>query len=83
MPELADPAAAVEQFDCPTCEVPAGPAAVPQSGALPPLQDGTSYRDQFGRFTTRYPAISVELMLSDRMVDLIDDGCKLAGQPTM
>jgi DNA-binding transcriptional LysR family regulator len=29
-------------------------------------------------FTTRYPAISVELMLSDRMVDLIDDGFDVA-----
>ncbi len=29
-------------------------------------------------FTTRFPAISVELMLSDRMVDLIDDGFDVA-----
>jgi hypothetical protein len=26
------------------------------SNTLPPLQDGTPYRDQFGRFTTRYPS---------------------------
>ncbi len=29
-------------------------------------------------FTARFPAISVELMLSDRMVDLIDDGFDVA-----
>ena len=34
-------------------------------------------------FTTRFPAISVELLLSDRMVDLIDEGFDVAvrGEP--
>ncbi|MGI8855801.1 MAG: hypothetical protein ACR2JW_08620 [Thermomicrobiales bacterium] len=31
-------------------------AGAPSAGALPSLPDGTTYRDQFGRFTTRYPA---------------------------
>ncbi|MCA1669448.1 MAG: DUF1795 domain-containing protein [Thermomicrobia bacterium] len=41
------------------------------SGTLPPLQDGTPYRDQFGRFTTRYPAgwgVNVD---SDRNVNFL------------
>ncbi len=29
--------------------------ATPPSSTLPPLPDGTPYRDQFGRFATRYP----------------------------
>src|SRR4030088_760814 len=36
MPELADPAAAVEQFDCPTCSVPAGSTCRTRGGKVAP-----------------------------------------------
>ncbi|MGR6924218.1 recombinase family protein [[Actinomadura] parvosata] len=36
MTELADPAAAVEQFDCPMCEAPAGSACQPRGGKVAP-----------------------------------------------
>ncbi|WP_455569547.1 zinc finger domain-containing protein, partial [Streptomyces spororaveus] len=36
MPELAEPAAAVEQFDCPTCEVPAGSTCRTRGGKVAP-----------------------------------------------
>ncbi|MEV7238807.1 hypothetical protein AB0N06_34320 [Streptomyces sp. NPDC051020] len=36
MPELAEPAAAFEQFDCPTCEVPAESACRTRGGKVAP-----------------------------------------------
>ncbi|MGA5089230.1 MULTISPECIES: recombinase family protein [unclassified Streptomyces] len=36
MPELAEPAAAIEQFDCPTCEVPAGSTCRTRGGKVAP-----------------------------------------------
>ncbi|MGY2060817.1 recombinase family protein [Nocardia gipuzkoensis] len=36
MPELADPAAAVERFDCPTCSAPAGSSCRTHSGKVAP-----------------------------------------------
>ncbi|MFB7553795.1 hypothetical protein [Streptomyces sp. NPDC056154] len=36
MPELAEPAAAVEQFDCRTCEVPAGSTCRTRGGKVAP-----------------------------------------------
>ncbi|MFD4994767.1 zinc finger domain-containing protein [Streptomyces buecherae] len=36
MPELTEPAAAVEQFDCPTCEVPAGSTCRTRGGKVAP-----------------------------------------------
>jgi DNA invertase Pin-like site-specific DNA recombinase len=36
MPELAEPAAIVEQFDCPTCEVPAGSTCRTRGGKVAP-----------------------------------------------
>ncbi|MGW5695949.1 recombinase family protein [Streptomyces asiaticus] len=36
MPELAEPAVAVEQFDCPTCEVPAGSTCRTRGGKVAP-----------------------------------------------
>ncbi|MFF0793717.1 hypothetical protein [Streptomyces spiralis] len=36
MPELAEPAIAVEQFDCPTCEVPAGSTCRTRGGKVAP-----------------------------------------------
>lgn len=36
MPEPAEPAAAVEQFDCPTCEVPAGSTCRTRGGKVAP-----------------------------------------------
>ncbi|WP_455356655.1 zinc finger domain-containing protein [Streptomyces sp. SYSU K217416] len=36
MPQLAEPAAAVEQFDCPTCEVPAGSTCRTRGGKVAP-----------------------------------------------
>jgi hypothetical protein len=36
MQELAEPAAAVEPFDCPTCEVPAGSTCRTRSGKIAP-----------------------------------------------
>ncbi|MGA5134397.1 recombinase family protein [Streptomyces olivoreticuli] len=36
MPELADPAAAVEQFDCPTCSAPAGSTCRTRGGKVAP-----------------------------------------------
>lgn len=36
MPELADPATTVEQFDCPTCEVPAGSTCRTRGGKVAP-----------------------------------------------
>lgn len=45
--------------------------SAPPSSALPPLKNGTPYRDQFGRFITRYPvgwSVSVD---SDRNVNFL------------
>ncbi|MEU3051307.1 recombinase family protein [Streptomyces sp. NPDC006984] len=36
MPETAEPAATVEQFDCPTCEVPAGSTCRTRGGKVAP-----------------------------------------------
>ncbi|MGW7279941.1 zinc finger domain-containing protein [Streptomyces sp. NPDC054844] len=36
MPKLAEPAAAVEQFGCPTCEVPAGSTCRTRGGTVAP-----------------------------------------------
>ncbi|WP_435798449.1 zinc finger domain-containing protein [Streptomyces antibioticus] len=36
MPETAEPAAAVAQFDCPTCEVPAGRTCRTRGGKVAP-----------------------------------------------
>lgn len=36
MPDPAEPAAAVEQFDCPTCEVPAGSTCRTRGGKVAP-----------------------------------------------
>jgi hypothetical protein len=36
MSDLADPAAAVEAFDCPTCEAPAGSACCTRGGKVAP-----------------------------------------------
>ncbi|MGW1225100.1 zinc finger domain-containing protein [Streptomyces sp. NPDC002530] len=45
MPELAEPAAVVEQFDCPTCEVPAGSTCRTRGGkghwSTKPITAGT------------------------------------------
>uniref|UniRef100_UPI003BAD05F0 zinc finger domain-containing protein n=1 Tax=Streptomyces sp. NBC_01001 TaxID=2903713 RepID=UPI003BAD05F0 len=36
MPEPAEPAAIIEQFDCPTCEVPAGSTGCTRGGKVAP-----------------------------------------------
>ncbi|WP_330358838.1 hypothetical protein [Streptomyces chartreusis] len=36
MPQPAEPASAVEQFDCPTCEVPAGSTCRTRGGKVTP-----------------------------------------------
>ncbi|WP_443050520.1 zinc finger domain-containing protein [Streptomyces sp. H27-D2] len=37
MPELAEPAVAAEQFDCPTCSVPAGSTCRTRGGKVAPM----------------------------------------------